>query len=228
MITAGPTREAIDPVRYITNHSSGKMGYAIAEAFLEKGFAVVLVSGPVAIKLTHPGLTTITVNSADEMYNACRPYFTLVQIAVFAAAVADYKPAEVYAQKMKKSGHELSLQLVKNVDIPFEFGRIKQKEQVSVGFALETNDEQQNALKKLDTKNLDMVILNSVQDEGATFGYDTNKITMINRDRVARAFPLKPKKEVGKDIANAAIGYAGSQHSIQHSLKTNHHDLHTV
>ncbi|MFA6245374.1 MAG: phosphopantothenoylcysteine decarboxylase [Mucilaginibacter sp.] len=224
LITAGPTREAIDPVRYLTNHSSGKMGYAIAEAFLDKGFEVVLVSGPVGLSLTHKDLTIIDVISADEMYNACRAYFPLVQIAVFAAAVADYKPAEVRRQKMKKSGNEFSLQLVKNVDIALEFGKVKQKEQVSVGFALETNDEEQNALKKLFTKNLDMVILNSVQDKGATFGYDTNKITMINRDFVGRTFPLKSKKEVGKDIADAAISYA----SKQYALNKNHHDLHTI
>ncbi|MBB3054314.1 phosphopantothenoylcysteine decarboxylase domain-containing protein [Mucilaginibacter gotjawali] len=228
LITAGPTREAIDPVRYITNHSSGKMGYAIAEAFLEKGFTVVLVSGPVTLSLTHPELTTIAVHSADEMYDACRPYFPTVQIAVFAAAVADYKPAEVHTEKMKKSGNELSLQLVKNVDIAFEFGRVKQAGQVSVGFALETNDEEQNALKKLDTKNLDMVILNSVQDQGATFGYDTNKVTIINRDLLGRTFPLKSKKEVGKDIADAAISYANHQHTNQQSLKTNYHDIYTI
>ncbi|OKS88078.1 phosphopantothenoylcysteine decarboxylase domain-containing protein [Mucilaginibacter polytrichastri] len=228
LITAGPTREAIDPVRYITNHSSGKMGYAIAESFLEKGFAVVLVSGPVTLKLAHPNLTNIAVTSADEMYNACRPYFLTAQIAVFAAAVADYKSAEVCTQKMKKSGNELNLRLVKNVDIAYEFGQLKQKGQLSVGFALETNDEEQNALKKLNTKNLDMVILNSVQDEGATFGYDTNKITIINQDLVSRTFPLKSKKEVGKDIADAAISYANNQSSFQQTLKTNHHELHTV
>lgn len=227
LITAGPTREAIDPVRYITNHSSGKMGYAIAEAFLEKGFAVVLVSGPVTLSLTHPGLTNIAVHSADEMYDACRPYFPTVEIAVFAAAVADYKPAEVHTEKMKKSGNAFSLQMIKNVDIAFEFGQVKQAGQVSVGFALETNDEEMNALKKLVAKNLDMVILNSIQDQGATFGYDTNKITMINRDFIGRTFPLKSKKEVGKDIAEAAASYAHHR-TNQQSLNTNHHDLHTV
>lgn len=228
LITAGPTREAIDPVRYITNHSSGKMGYAIAEAFLEKGFAVVLVSGPVTLSLTHPGLTNIAVHSADEMYDACRPYFPTVEIAVFAAAVADYKPAEVHTEKMKKSGNAFSLQMIKNVDIAFEFGQVKQAGQVSVGFALETNDEEMNALKKLVAKNLDMVILNSIQDQGATFGYDTNKITMINRDFIGRTFPLKSKKEVGKDIAEVAASYAHHHRTNQQSLNTNHHDLHTV
>ncbi|WP_114941650.1 phosphopantothenoylcysteine decarboxylase [Mucilaginibacter endophyticus] len=205
LITAGPTREAIDPVRFISNHSSGKMGYAIAGAFLEKGFDVVLVSGPVNISLSHPGLTVIPVNSADEMYAACQPYFSIACVAVFAAAVADYKPAQVYSQKMKKSAYEFSLQMVKNVDIACEFGKIKRNDQLSIGFALETNDEEQNALKKLYTKNLDLIVLNSVQDKGATFGYDTNKITIINRDFQFQSFPLKNKAEVAKDIVAAAI-----------------------
>jgi phosphopantothenoylcysteine decarboxylase/phosphopantothenate--cysteine ligase len=205
LITAGPTREAIDPVRYITNHSSGKMGYAIAEAFLASGYNVILVSGPVNISLTHPDLVIIDVTSADEMYAACVPFFPSIQIAVFAAAVADYKPAEVYTQKMKKATDSFSLQMVKNVDIAAEFGKVKREGQVAIGFALETNDEAQNAHKKLYSKNLDMVVLNSVQDKGATFGFDTNKITIINRDLATQEFPLKDKKEVGRDIADAAI-----------------------
>ena len=129
------------------------------------------------------------------MYAACRVHFSPVQIAVFAAAVADYKPAEVYAQKMKKSADDFNLRMVKNIDIAAEFGKVKTAEQVSIGFALETNDEEQNAHKKLYSKNLDLVVLNSVQDKGATFGFDTNKITIINRDLVAKAFPLKDKKK---------------------------------
>jgi phosphopantothenoylcysteine decarboxylase/phosphopantothenate--cysteine ligase len=211
LITAGPTREAIDPVRFISNHSSGKMGYAIASAFLNKGFRVILVSGPVNISLEHPNLTVIPINSADEMYAACRQYFPNIQIAVFAAAVADYKPAQILSQKMKKSGHEFSLQMVKNVDIAAEFGKVKMPGQVSIGFALETNDEEQNALKKLYTKNLDLIVLNSVQDEGATFGYDTNKITIINRDFIFQAFPLKSKTEVAEDIVTAAIKVSRKQ-----------------
>ncbi|WP_259069497.1 phosphopantothenoylcysteine decarboxylase [Mucilaginibacter sp. X4EP1] len=205
LITAGPTREALDPVRYITNHSSGKMGYAIAAAFLEKGYRVILVSGPVEVKLAHPDLTIIPVNSADEMYAACMPYFASAKITVFAAAVADYKPAETVLYKIKKSDAEFDLKMVKNVDIAYQFGLIKRNDQVAVGFALETNNEEQNALKKLYTKNLDLVILNSTQDENATFGFDTNKITIINRDFLFRALPLKSKAEVGKDIADAAI-----------------------
>ncbi|WPU98193.1 phosphopantothenoylcysteine decarboxylase [Mucilaginibacter sp. cycad4] len=205
LITAGPTREAIDPVRFISNHSSGKMGYAIAGAFLDQGFEVILVSGPVNISLSHSCLRVIHVNSADEMYAACQQYFHVAQITIFAAAVADYKPAQVHAQKMKKSAHEFNLPMVKNVDIAFEFGKIKRNDQVSIGFALETNDEEQNALKKLYSKNLDLVVLNSVQDEGATFGHDTNKITIINRDFLFQAYPLKSKAEVARDIVMAAI-----------------------
>lgn len=214
LITAGPTREAIDPVRYITNHSSGKMGYAIAAAFLEKGYRVILVSGPVEITLKHEDLIIIPVNSADEMFAACRPFFGEVAIAVFAAAVADYKPAHIYTQKMKKSADEFSLQMVKNVDIAREFGKIKTDDQVSIGFALETNDEEQNALKKLESKNLDLVVLNSVQDKDATFGFDTNKVTIINRAMEIIEFPLKPKKQVGIDIAEAAISLLQNQVTV--------------
>jgi phosphopantothenoylcysteine decarboxylase / phosphopantothenate---cysteine ligase len=205
LITAGPTREALDPVRYITNHSSGKMGYAIAAAFLENGYRVILVSGPVDVTLAHADLTIIPVNSADEMYVACKSYFPSAKIAVFAAAVADYKPAETALYKIKKSAAEFNLKMVKNIDIAYQFGLIKRDDQVAVGFALETNDEEQNALKKLYTKNLDLVILNSTQDANATFGFDTNKITIINRDFVFRALPLKSKAEAGRDIAEAAI-----------------------
>lgn len=205
LITAGPTREAIDPVRYISNHSSGKMGYAIAMAFLEAGYPVVLVSGPVNLTLTHPNLTAINVNSADEMFAACKAYFASAKIAVFAAAVADYKPAEIFINKMKKSANEFDLKMVKNVDIAYEFGQVKKDDQVAVGFALETNDEEQNALKKLYKKNFNLIVLNSTQDSGATFGFDTNKITIINKDFVFRALPLKSKAELGQDIAHAAI-----------------------
>jgi phosphopantothenoylcysteine decarboxylase/phosphopantothenate--cysteine ligase len=206
LITAGPTREPIDPVRYITNHSSGKMGYAIAEAFLEKGFRVILVSGPVSIRLAHPDLVVLPVTTADEMFAACQEYFPSLQIAVFAAAVADYKPAQVMTEKMKKSAPEFNLQMVKNVDIARAFGEVKRNDQVSIGFALETNEEEQNALKKLYSKNLDLVVLNSVRDDNATFGFDTNKITIINRDFVFKRFPLKDKHAVAKDIADAALG----------------------
>lgn len=200
LITAGPTREAIDPVRYISNHSSGKMGYAIAEEFLRHGAEVCLVSGPVCIELNHPRLTRINVKSANEMYLACCRFFERADIAVFAAAVADYRPASVAEQKIKKSENSFTINMVKNVDIAFEFGKIKSADQLSVGFALETNDEMFHAQEKLRKKNFDMVVLNSMNDPNATFGYDTNKITIIRKDKTRKEFRLKQKKEVARDI----------------------------
>jgi phosphopantothenoylcysteine decarboxylase/phosphopantothenate--cysteine ligase len=200
LITAGPTREAIDPVRYISNHSSGKMGYAIAESFLEKGVEVILISGPVNLKLEHPNLTTVKINSASEMYLACCRFFEHIDIAVFAAAVADYRPKIVAEQKIKKDDATFSIQMVKNIDIAFEFGKTKKTNQLAVGFALETNDELKHAVSKLDKKNLDIIILNSMNDENATFGFDTNKISVIKNDLTQKIYPLKSKAEVAEDI----------------------------
>lgn len=206
LITAGPTREAIDPVRYISNHSSGKMGYAIAAELLQQGAEVVLVSGPVNLKLEHPRLQLVPVVSANEMYMACCRFFESVDIAIFSAAVADYRPARVAAQKIKKDESAFTISLVKNIDMAAEFGRIKTPEQVSVGFALETQDEMNHAQQKLDRKNFDMVILNSMNDAQATFGFDTNKITILRRAGEARAFSLKQKSEVAKDIVREISG----------------------
>jgi phosphopantothenoylcysteine decarboxylase / phosphopantothenate---cysteine ligase len=200
LITAGPTREAIDPVRYVSNHSSGKMGYALAEKFLELGAEVIIVSGPVNIELQRPRLRIIKVNSANEMYLVCCKVFEKTDIAVFAAAVADYRPAQIAEQKIKKDESSFSIKMVKNVDIAYEFGKIKTADQVSVGFALETNDELSHAMGKLQKKNFDMVILNSMNDTNATFGYDTNKITTIKKDLSKKEFSLKQKTEVAKDI----------------------------
>src|SRR5690349_2493637 len=173
MITAGPTQEAIDPLRYISNHSSGKMGYAIAEEFLKKGAQVFLVSGPVAVSLQHPNLKIVKVKSANEMYLACCHFFEGVDVAVFAAAVADYRPDKIADQKIKKDESSFTIRMVKNIDIAYEFGEIKTDRQISVGFALETNDELTHAIGKLAKKNFDMVILNSMNDSNATFGFDT-------------------------------------------------------
>lgn len=200
LITAGPTREAIDPVRYISNHSSGKMGYAIAEAFLNQGAKVILISGPVNIKLVHPNLKLIQVVSAFEMFVACSFHFPHIDIAVFAAAVADYKVELVAEEKIKKAGNELYLKLVKNIDIAFEFGKLKNHKQLSIGFALETNDELKHAEEKLNCKNFDIVILNSMNDAGATFEHDTNKVTMIHRNSIRKEFPIKDKTEVAADV----------------------------
>lgn len=201
LITAGPTQEAIDPVRYISNHSSGKMGYAIAESFLQKGAQVYLVSGPVSVQIkARPELTLVKVNSASEMYLACCRFFEEADIAVFAAAVADYRPEKIAAQKIKKDESAFAIRMVKNIDIAYEFGQVKRNDQFSVGFALETNDEMNNAMSKLFKKNFDMVILNSMNDTHATFGFDTNKISIIKRDLAKFDFPLKPKNEVAADI----------------------------
>lgn len=200
LITAGPTREAIDPVRYISNHSSGKMGYAIAEQFLKQGAEVIMVSGPVNILLQHPRLKIVRVNSASEMYLACCHFFEEVDVAVFAAAVADYRPARVAEQKIKKEESTFTITMTKNVDIAYEFGKVKSANQVSVGFALETNDELAHAKGKLQKKNFDMVVLNSMNDANSTFGYDTNKITVVKKDLLPKEFSLKQKSEVAKDI----------------------------
>lgn len=214
LITAGPTREAIDPVRYISNHSSGKMGYAIAEKFLEHGAEVFLVSGPVCRELKHPRLRTVKVNSASEMYLACCRFFEEADIAVFAAAVADYRPEKTAAQKIKKDETSFTIHLVKNIDIAFEFGKIKRADQLSVGFALETNDELSNAMGKLKKKNFDLVVLNSMNDANATFGHDTNKITIIRKDLSGTEYPLKSKAEVAEDIVSEA-GNAWLLNSVQ-------------
>ncbi|MBL7737917.1 MAG: phosphopantothenoylcysteine decarboxylase [Chitinophagaceae bacterium] len=200
LITTGPTREAIDPVRYISNHSTGKMGYAIAKQFLQQGAQVFMVSGPVCIELQHSNLTIVQVNSANEMYMACCRFFEDADIAVFAAAVADYRPAKIAEQKIKKEESSFTISMVKNIDIAYEFGKVKKTKQLSVGFALETNDELVHAQNKLQKKNFDMVILNSMNDANSAFGYDTNKITAIRKDQLPREFPLKHKTEVARDI----------------------------
>jgi phosphopantothenoylcysteine decarboxylase/phosphopantothenate--cysteine ligase len=202
LITAGPTREAIDPIRYISNHSSGKMGYAIAKALLDEGACVYLVSGPVCIDLHHPNLILEKVQSASEMYLACCRCFEAVDVAIFAAAVADYRPEKVATQKIKKEDDSFTIKMVKNVDIAYEFGQIKTVSQLSVGFALETNDEMKHAIGKLSRKNFDMVILNSMNDTHATFGFDTNKISIIHKDLTPKHFQLKSKFEVAKDITD--------------------------
>lgn len=202
LITAGPTQEAIDPVRFISNHSSGKMGFAIAEEFAERGAEVILISGKTELKLINQNIKIIKVVSGDEMYKACEAHYASVDIMVFSAAVADYKVKNIATQKIKKSDSEFAIELVKNVDIAYEFGKRKQEKQISVGFALETNNELENAKSKLEKKNFDMVVLNSTQDEGATFGSDFNKISIIQKHNNVQNFELKPKNEVAKDIVN--------------------------
>ena len=199
MVTAGATIEAIDPVRYISNHSTGKMGYAIADALAKRGAEVVLVSGKSALQ-TPQGVRRVDVCSAEDMYQASVAEFESADCAVMCAAVADYTPAEVAEQKIKKSDAEFSLTLRKTKDIAFELGKVKGNRKL-VGFALETNDEQSNAEKKLASKNLDMIVLNSLRDEGAGFGHDTNKVTFIDASH-REELPLLSKSEVAERIAD--------------------------
>jgi phosphopantothenoylcysteine decarboxylase / phosphopantothenate---cysteine ligase len=205
LVTAGPTYEAIDPVRFIGNHSSGKMGFAIAEELANQGASVNLVTGPTHQHTNHPGVNVKHVTSADQMFAACNELFPTTNIAVLAAAVADYKPAYVSEQKIKKNGESLTLELTKTPDIAASLGKLKHNGQVIVGFALETEQEQTNAFKKLESKNFDLIVLNSLNDKGAGFGHDTNKVSIISRDREVRSFDLKNKKEVARDIVSAII-----------------------
>jgi phosphopantothenoylcysteine decarboxylase/phosphopantothenate--cysteine ligase len=205
LVTAGPTYEALDPVRFIGNNSSGKMGYAMAEALASKGAEVILVSGPTQLSIHHPNIKLISVTSAEEMYHACITNYSGTDITVLAAAVADYRPAQRATQKIKKSEDTLTLELVKTHDIATELGKLKKKGQFTVGFALETEHEKSNAEKKLTNKNFDLIVLNSLNDQGAGFGHDTNKITLIDKSKKAKEFTLKSKKEVAADIVNAII-----------------------
>lgn len=204
LVTAGPTHEALDPVRFIGNNSSGKMGYAIAEELANKGAEVVLISGPTHLTTTHANIKLMRVTSAEEMYQACISNFDTCDIAVLSAAVADYKPATRADQKIKKLGATINLELVKTHDIAEELGKLKKKQFV-VGFALETENEKVNAQKKIAAKNFDLIVLNSLNDAGAGFGHDTNKITLIDKKNQTTEFILKSKKEVAADIVNAIL-----------------------
>ncbi|MGN7782979.1 bifunctional phosphopantothenoylcysteine decarboxylase/phosphopantothenate--cysteine ligase CoaBC [Niabella sp. 22666] len=207
LVTAGPTHEAIDPVRFIGNHSSGKMGIALAKECRDRGAEVVLVLGPVALPAEYAGITVIKVTSSDEMYNACHDHFKKVDIALMAAAVADYKPEVVSEQKIKKAGDATpELKLVKTKDILKSLGAIKNDRQVLLGFALETNNERANALEKLNKKNADFIVLNSLND-GATFGSDVNKITIFTRSGAEIQFDSKSKTEVASDIVNTILDH---------------------
>jgi phosphopantothenoylcysteine decarboxylase/phosphopantothenate--cysteine ligase len=204
LVSAGPTYEAIDPVRFIGNHSSGKMGYAIATQLEELGADVTLVSGPSALKLPK-GVDTISVTSAAEMLHACEEHFDAADIIVMSAAVADYTPVEVANQKIKKKENEFSIVLKKTADILATLGAKKKEKQLLVGFALETNNELENAKDKLIRKNLDFIVLNSMQDKGAGFATDTNKVTIIDRAGNTNEFSLKSKEEVAKDICSIIV-----------------------
>lgn len=206
LVTAGPTYEKIDPVRFIGNYSTGKMGYAIAEEAASRGAEVVLVSGPVDLTTRHPAIDLVKVESAREMLAACEERFGSVDYAVMCAAVADYAPADCAATKIKREGNEPPvIHLVKNPDIAKTLGMKKRPGQKMVGFALETDHEFDNAMTKLRSKNLDMIVLNSLRDKGAGFGTDTNKITIFTADGGETSFALKSKHEVAADIIDTLI-----------------------
>jgi phosphopantothenoylcysteine decarboxylase/phosphopantothenate--cysteine ligase len=205
LVTAGPTYEAIDPVRFIGNHSSGKMGYAIADELASRGAEVTLVSGPVSIQSKNKKIKLIKVTSAGEMHTTCTFDSSSYDIAVMAAAVADYTPVTIADQKIKKSDGEVTITLKKTKDILGSLGKAKSNEQILVGFALETENEKANAQKKLIEKNADLIVLNSLKDEGAGFGHDTNKVTLFFKNGKEKQIELKPKPGLAKDIVDAII-----------------------
>ncbi|MEA9412302.1 bifunctional phosphopantothenoylcysteine decarboxylase/phosphopantothenate--cysteine ligase CoaBC [Flavobacterium sp. PL02] len=204
LITAGPTYEAIDPVRFIGNHSSGKMGFDIASEAANLGASVILVAGPTNCKVTNASVKVISVTSAQEMYDACHEYFSDVDVAIAAAAVADYRPKIVASQKIKKASEDFTIELEKTKDILLSLGEIKKK-QFLIGFALETENEIENAKLKIQKKNLDLIVLNSLQDKGAGFGGGTNKVTFIDRAFAIEPMELKSKEAVATDILNKVI-----------------------
>ena len=205
LITAGPTYEKIDPVRFIGNHSSGKMGYAVAQECLNKGAEVLLISGPVSLNEPKGNVKIINVQSASQMYNACINNFADFDIAIMSAAVADYTPENVFDKKVKKTNDNLQIKLKATKDIAAELGKRKKINQIIIGFALETDNEMDNAVSKLSKKNLDFIVLNSLKDKGAGFSHNTNKITIVDKDNNIDKFDLKSKTEVAKDIIKKLI-----------------------
>ena len=200
LITAGPTQEPIDPVRYISNHSTGKMGIAIADECAARGASVTLIKGPTPIVPGHSSVHEVRVVTASQMYAAASQYFGQSDVIIFAAAVADYTPRYPSDTKIKKKDNDLILELEKTKDIAYELSRTKKHGQICVGFALETDSEMENATSKLTKKNLDMIVLNSLRDAGAGFGHDTNKVTIVDKSGNVLKFDLKSKVEVANDI----------------------------
>ena len=205
LVSAGPTYEPIDPVRFIGNHSSGKMGIAIARELHQRGAEVTLVSGPVQGEVTIPGITIMNVKTAEEMFDICNDKFDGADIAVMAAAVADYTPVSPAKEKIKKGSDTLTIELKKTNDILKSLGKKKKKSQIVVGFALETTNEKNNAIKKLEEKNADLIVLNSLNDQGAGFGFDTNKVTIFSKKGEEFKFEQKAKSVVAKDIVDTII-----------------------
>jgi phosphopantothenoylcysteine decarboxylase/phosphopantothenate--cysteine ligase len=213
LVTAGPTYERLDPVRFIGNFSSGKMGVAVAEVLADRGAQVTLVLGPSNIQVYHAGINVVGVESAQQMYDACMQAFSTADIAVLAAAVADYRPQQMAEEKIKKQGDTLELKLEKNKDILATLGGMKKAGQTLVGFALETTNELAYAKEKLEKKNADMIVLNTLRDEGAGFGHDTNKITIVKRNGDTEALPLQSKQDAAVAIINHIV-------AIRHVEKT--------
>lgn len=202
VITAGPTHEAIDPVRFVGNHSSGKMGYAIAQSFINEGANVTLISGPSSLEAPSGISNFITVKSAKEMFEQTEKYYSDADITVFAAAVADYKPKSVAKEKIKKKTGDMSIEMEKTIDIAKSLGEKKKNQQLNIGFALETENEEENALKKLKNKNFDLVVLNSLRDKNAAFGHDTNKVKIYGHNGLLEESELLSKSKVADLILN--------------------------
>ncbi|MBK8557727.1 MAG: bifunctional phosphopantothenoylcysteine decarboxylase/phosphopantothenate--cysteine ligase CoaBC [Lewinellaceae bacterium] len=211
LVTAGPTHEPLDPVRFIGNHSSGKMGIAVAEELARQGATVDLVLGPTHLRPTDPRVKVHNVGSAQEMFAVCEGLFAGMDIAVLAAAVADYRPAQYSDTKIKKRTDEMQIALAKTVDIAATLGKIKKSHQIFVGFALETDREKEHAQEKLERKNFDFIVLNSLRDAGAGFGHDTNKISIYRRDGSGTTFDLKSKKAAAQDIVTEIIRAANHE-----------------
>ena len=205
IITAGPTYEPIDPVRFLGNHSSGKMGYALAKSVLNRGAKVTMILGPNGLDITEKQIEIINVVSGTEMYEATKKLHGSADIAIFAAAVADYKPVSVATEKIKKASNSMSLELEKTTDIAAAMGAIKKKGQIHVGFALETEKAEEYAKAKLKKKNFDMIVMNTTKDKGAGFKHDTNKVTVFTDDNQTLAYELKSKEEVAEDIVNTLV-----------------------
>jgi len=212
LITAGPTQEKIDPVRFISNYSSGKMGYALAEECADRGAKVTLVSGPVSVTTKNPSIQTVKVTSAQDMYNETLGNLKNKDIVIFSAAVADYAPDTMAEEKIKRTGTAMTIQLKENPDIAKAVGKIK-KQEFLVGFALETANEEVNAKEKLEKKNLDMIVLNSLRNEGTCFGSNDNAITIITMEG-KKVFEKKPKKDVAKDIVDEIVKNIESRDNI--------------
>jgi phosphopantothenoylcysteine decarboxylase/phosphopantothenate--cysteine ligase len=208
MVTAGPTFEAIDPVRFIGNRSSGKMGVALAQAFANEGAEVTLITGPIHLKIEFASIHQIQVESAEEMFETVKEYWPRMNGGVFSAAVADYRPKFLAGQKIKKSAEEFTLELVKNPDILAWVGEHKSDDQQLIGFALETENLIENATSKLHRKHLDYIVMNSLQDEGAGFGVDTNKVSVLDKNNNLTSFELKSKADVAVDILETIINYS--------------------